>query len=168
MVGEVKRLMFHKAYRTYWLQPIRKSGLTIVCDCRLKLSLPHHNPSILIPSYTSTSNDNIFTIRTSPSIEQYPSMDPPTASPIHISSHPSIQTKLSRLRSRQTTSSLETKALVHDITLILASEALSSGDEHLNVRDGPKVRPPNPAYPAFPSKKPLYCIIPYIICWDNN
>jgi len=42
---------------------------------------------------------------------------------IHLSTHPCLRAKLSQLRS-STTTAKETKALVHDIALILGVEAL--------------------------------------------
>lgn len=43
---------------------------------------------------------------------------------VHISTHPCLLAKLSQLRSSSTTPK-ETKALVHEISLLLASEALA-------------------------------------------
>ncbi|MCJ1288758.1 hypothetical protein MMC34_000287 [Xylographa carneopallida] len=45
---------------------------------------------------------------------------------VHISQHPCLQAKLSQLRSKSTTAR-ETKALVHEIALILGCEALATG-----------------------------------------
>ncbi|PGH01248.1 uracil phosphoribosyltransferase [Polytolypa hystricis UAMH7299] len=47
---------------------------------------------------------------------------------VHISTHPCLRAKLSQLRSAST-SSKETNALVHDITLILGCEALAKNVE---------------------------------------
>jgi len=48
----------------------------------------------------------------------------PTLPPnIHVSTHPCLRVKLSQLRSTTTTAK-ETKALVHDIALLLGVEAL--------------------------------------------
>ena len=44
---------------------------------------------------------------------------------IHISTHPCVKAKLSQLRSHST-NARETKALVHEIALIIGSEALAS------------------------------------------
>ena len=44
---------------------------------------------------------------------------------VHVSHHPCLRAKLSQLRSK-TVNARETKALVHDITLILGCEALAS------------------------------------------
>lgn len=52
-------------------------------------------------------------------------MTPSLPSNIHLSTHPCLRAKLSQLRSATTTSK-ETKALVHDIALILGVEALAS------------------------------------------
>ena len=48
---------------------------------------------------------------------------PPT---VHVSRHPCLQAKLSQLRSKST-NSRETKALVHEIALIVGCEALATG-----------------------------------------
>ncbi|KAL5329008.1 hypothetical protein ACEPPN_002517 [Leptodophora sp. 'Broadleaf-Isolate-01'] len=48
---------------------------------------------------------------------------PPT---VHISTHPCLQAKLSQLR-QSTTNARETKALVHEISLIVACEATAAG-----------------------------------------
>jgi len=48
---------------------------------------------------------------------------PPT---VHISTHPCLQAKLSQLR-QSTTNARETKALVHEIALIVACEATAAG-----------------------------------------
>ncbi|KAG6034622.1 hypothetical protein E4U41_006468 [Claviceps citrina] len=53
---------------------------------------------------------------------------------VHLSQHPSLKAKLSQLRARSTNSK-EVKALVHDISLILACEALATS---LLPVDGPK------------------------------
>ena len=55
---------------------------------------------------------------------------------VHISSHPCLQAKLSQLRDAAT-NSRETKALVHEISLIVGCEALAAG---LSCKDGPPVR----------------------------
>ena len=44
---------------------------------------------------------------------------------VHISTHPCVKAKLSQLRSRGT-SARDTKALVHEIALIVGCEALAS------------------------------------------
>jgi uracil phosphoribosyltransferase len=54
---------------------------------------------------------------------------------VHVSQHPSLRAKLSQLRS-ESTSSKQVNALVNDISLILATEALS---KNLSAVDGPKV-----------------------------
>lgn len=54
---------------------------------------------------------------------------------VHLSNHPSLKAKLSQLRSHSTTSR-DVKTLVHDISLILACEALAA---NLSSHDGPKV-----------------------------
>lgn len=53
-------------------------------------------------------------------------MAPPSSLPnVHISTHPCVKAKLSQLRS-STTNARETKALIHEITLMLGTEALAS------------------------------------------
>ncbi|KXJ88728.1 putative uracil phosphoribosyltransferase urg2 [Microdochium bolleyi] len=52
---------------------------------------------------------------------------------VHVSIHPCVLTKLSRLRS-QSTSARECKALVHDIATIIACEAFATS---LTAADGP-------------------------------
>ncbi|KIX08212.1 uracil phosphoribosyltransferase [Rhinocladiella mackenziei CBS 650.93] len=51
-------------------------------------------------------------------------MAPSLAPNIHVSRHPCLRAKLSQLRSK-TTNARETKALIHDIALLLGSEALA-------------------------------------------
>ncbi|CAK7275395.1 hypothetical protein SEPCBS57363_006657 [Sporothrix epigloea] len=53
---------------------------------------------------------------------------------VHVSTHPCLLAKLSLLRSKAT-SAKEVRALVHEISLLVASEALASSVE---VVDGPK------------------------------
>lgn len=55
---------------------------------------------------------------------------------VHVSAHPCLLAKLSQLRSASA-SSREVKALVHEISLILACEALASS---LTSTPGPTVR----------------------------
>lgn len=55
---------------------------------------------------------------------------------VHLSTHPSLQAKISQLRSKSATSR-ETNALVHEISLVVACEALSKS---LTAIPGPKVR----------------------------
>ena len=54
---------------------------------------------------------------------------------VHVSSHPCLVAKLSQLRSKNT-SAKEVKALVHEISLILGIEALSS---KITTSPGPQV-----------------------------
>ncbi|ERS98034.1 uracil phosphoribosyltransferase [Sporothrix brasiliensis 5110] len=54
---------------------------------------------------------------------------------VHVSIHPCLQAKLSLLRSKAT-SAKEVRALVHEISLLVASEALASS---LQAVDGPKM-----------------------------
>jgi len=51
-------------------------------------------------------------------------MSYPVPANVHVSSHPCLRAKLSQLRA-STTTSRETKQLVHDITLLVGSEALA-------------------------------------------
>ncbi|RDW88527.1 putative uracil phosphoribosyltransferase [Coleophoma cylindrospora] len=53
---------------------------------------------------------------------------------VHVSTHPCLQAKLSQLRAN-TTNARETKALVHEIGLIVGCEATAAG---LSTRSGPK------------------------------
>ncbi|KAH8599982.1 uracil phosphoribosyltransferase-domain-containing protein [Bisporella sp. PMI_857] len=61
-------------------------------------------------------------------------MTPPLPPNVHISTHPCLQTKLSQLR-ESTTSARETKALIHEISLIIGVEATAKA---LSTRPGPK------------------------------
>lgn len=54
---------------------------------------------------------------------------------VHVSRHPCLLAKLSRLRSKDT-EAREVKSLVHDIAIIVGCEAFASA---LTVVDGPKV-----------------------------
>lgn len=54
---------------------------------------------------------------------------------VHVSTHPCLRAKLSQLRS-SSAQSRETKALVHEISLIVGCEALAAG---LTVEQGPPV-----------------------------
>jgi Uracil phosphoribosyltransferase len=63
-------------------------------------------------------------------------MSQPLPSNVHVSSHPCLQVKLSQLRDA-TTNSRDTKALVHEIALIVGCEALAAG---LSSKNGPRVR----------------------------
>jgi hypothetical protein len=55
---------------------------------------------------------------------------------VHISRHPCVQAKLSQLRSTKA-GARETRALLHEISTIIAVEATAAG---LTVKDGPIVR----------------------------
>lgn len=54
---------------------------------------------------------------------------------VHVSTHPCIQAKVSQLRSR-TPNARETKALIHEISLIIGCEATAAG---LSTKKGPEV-----------------------------
>lgn len=64
-----------------------------------------------------------------------PSPPPPPKMPVHVSSHPCLQAKLSQLRS-QSTSTRETRGLVTEVSTILGVEALAE----LSAVPGAKVR----------------------------
>ena len=76
---------------------------------------------------------------------------------VHVSTHPCLQAKLSQLRA-SATNARETKALVHEIALIVGIEATAAG---LSVTKGPTVPLPsltiNPEQDLTPfqSKTPL-------------
>lgn len=55
---------------------------------------------------------------------------------VHVSQHPCLRAKLSKLRSGSTPSK-EVKSLVHEISLIVGCEALGSA---ITATAGPKVR----------------------------
>ncbi|KAI9718452.1 MAG: hypothetical protein M1812_004173 [Candelaria pacifica] len=57
---------------------------------------------------------------------------------VHVSQHPCLLAKLSQLRSKDTNAK-ETKALIHEMTLILGSEALAKG---LKISEGGKDKSP--------------------------
>lgn len=54
---------------------------------------------------------------------------------VHVSQHPSLLAKLSQLRS-QSASPRDVKSLIHEISLIIACEAISTA---IKPADGPKV-----------------------------
>jgi uracil phosphoribosyltransferase len=57
---------------------------------------------------------------------------------VHISQHPCLRAKLSQLRSISS-NAREVKSLIHDITLLLGTEALLT---NLSITDGPSVHLP--------------------------
>ncbi|PSS12938.1 hypothetical protein M430DRAFT_124697 [Amorphotheca resinae ATCC 22711] len=57
---------------------------------------------------------------------------------VHVSSHPCLQAKLSQLRD-STANSRETKALIHEISLIIGCEALAAS---LTTKSGPPAKSP--------------------------
>lgn len=59
---------------------------------------------------------------------------------VHVSQHPCLLAKLSQLRS-QDTPPRDVKTLIHDISLIVACEALAKG---VTTAPGPTVRQPLP------------------------
>ncbi|KAJ6782134.1 hypothetical protein PWT90_11278 [Aphanocladium album] len=78
---------------------------------------------------------------------------------VHISQHPSLQAKISQLRSKST-KSRETKALVHEIALIIACEALSKS---LTAVPGPKDHTPIGAEYETTNVSPgTLCIVPIL------
>ncbi len=62
-------------------------------------------------------------------------MSQPLPPNVHVSSHPCLRTKLSQLRA-STANARETKALVHEISLIVGCEATAAG---LATKQGPTV-----------------------------
>lgn len=54
---------------------------------------------------------------------------------VHVSQHPCLRAKLSQLRSKSTAAK-DVKTLVHEIGLIVATEALAASTK---ATDGPKV-----------------------------
>ncbi|KID94365.1 uracil phosphoribosyltransferase, partial [Metarhizium majus ARSEF 297] len=78
---------------------------------------------------------------------------------VHVSTHPSLRTKLSQLRS-QTADSRQVKALVNDISLILACEALA---KNLVTGPGPKdATPLGFEYTATAAHPQTICIVPIL------
>ncbi|EGX94263.1 uracil phosphoribosyltransferase [Cordyceps militaris CM01] len=78
---------------------------------------------------------------------------------VHVSQHPSLQAKISQLRS-ESTSSRETNALVHEIALIVACEALS---QSLTTVAGPKDKSPIGAeYETTEVSPNTMCIVPIL------
>lgn len=57
---------------------------------------------------------------------------------VHVSTHPCLQAKLSQLRA-STANARETKALVHEITVIVGCEATAAG---LSTKQGPTAKTP--------------------------
>lgn len=66
---------------------------------------------------------------------------------VHISKHPCAQAKLSQLRSNKA-GARETRALLNDISTIIAVEATAAG---LTVKDGPIVRMRRVACTLYPT-----------------
>ncbi|KAG5925852.1 hypothetical protein E4U42_003890 [Claviceps africana] len=78
---------------------------------------------------------------------------------VHVSQHPTLQAKLSQLRSHSTPSK-EVKALVHDISLILACEALAT---NLSSANGPKDKTPlHFEYTSTVVRPQSICIVPIL------
>lgn len=78
---------------------------------------------------------------------------------VHVSQHPCLKVKLSQLRSKNT-SSKEVKNLVHEISLIVACEAMSSS---LKAADGPKdVSPIGAEYTTSVISPETVCIVPIL------
>ncbi|KHN97542.1 uracil phosphoribosyltransferase [Metarhizium album ARSEF 1941] len=78
---------------------------------------------------------------------------------VHISTHPSLRTKLSQLRSK-TSDSKRVKALVNDISLILACEALA---KNLATAPGPKdATPLGFDYATTVAHPQTICIVPIL------
>ncbi|KAG5978951.1 hypothetical protein E4U55_005720 [Claviceps digitariae] len=78
---------------------------------------------------------------------------------VHLSQHPSLKAKLSQLRSHSTPSK-EVKTLVHDISLILACEALAT---NLSAVEGPKDKTPlDFEYSSTIVRPQTICIVPIL------
>ncbi|EJP61642.1 uracil phosphoribosyltransferase [Beauveria bassiana ARSEF 2860] len=78
---------------------------------------------------------------------------------VHVSQHPSVQAKMSQLRSKSA-SARETNALVHEISLIVACEALA---ESLAPVPGPKDQTPIGAdYETADVSPSTMCIVPIL------
>ncbi|MCJ1365349.1 hypothetical protein MMC16_004470 [Acarospora aff. strigata] len=75
---------------------------------------------------------------TSPSPSPPPQPLPPN---VHVSRHPCLRAKLSQLRSHRT-NARETKALVHEIALIVGCQALERGLDDTNPPPNPNTSPP--------------------------
>ncbi|OAA74214.1 uracil phosphoribosyltransferase [Cordyceps fumosorosea ARSEF 2679] len=78
---------------------------------------------------------------------------------VHVSQHPSLRAKISQLRSKST-NSRETNALVHEISLIVACEALAKS---LTAVPGPKDQSPIGAeYETTDVSPGTMCIVPIL------
>ncbi|KAM3558288.1 hypothetical protein ARSEF4850_004676 [Beauveria asiatica] len=78
---------------------------------------------------------------------------------VHVSQHPSVQAKMSQLRSKSA-SARETNALVHEISLIVACEALAKS---LAPVPGPKDQTPIGAdYETADVSPSTMCIVPIL------
>ncbi len=71
---------------------------------------------------TINNKGKVSTLHDSRMPSSYPRLPPN----VHISQHPCLRAKLSQLRSRHT-NARETKALVHEIALIVGCQALEKG-----------------------------------------
>ncbi|KAL7935588.1 PRTase-like protein [Trichoderma chlorosporum] len=78
---------------------------------------------------------------------------------VHVSQHPSLLAKLSQLRS-QTASPRDVKSLIHEISLVIACEAISSAIKPAN---GPKDKTPlGFEYTTVVSEPSNICIVPIL------
>ncbi|KAL7958537.1 PRTase-like protein [Trichoderma compactum] len=78
---------------------------------------------------------------------------------VHVSQHPSLLAKLSQLRS-QSASPRDVKSLIHEISLIIACEAISSA---IKPVDGPKDKTPlGFEYATVVSEPSNICIVPIL------
>ncbi|KOS20957.1 putative uracil phosphoribosyltransferase urg2 [Escovopsis weberi] len=78
---------------------------------------------------------------------------------VHVSQHPSLRAKLSQLRSKST-SEKDVKSLIHDVSLIIACEALS---ESIKAVDGPKDQTPlGYEYTTTVTEPGSTCIVPIL------
>ncbi|VUC34189.1 unnamed protein product [Clonostachys rosea] len=78
---------------------------------------------------------------------------------VHVSQHPSVLAKLSQLRSKSA-SSKDVKALIHEIALVISTEALNKA---ITPADGPKdVSPLGFEYTTTTIQPDTICIVPIL------
>lgn len=83
----------------------------------------------------------------------------PLPSNVHVSQHPSLLAKLSQLRS-QSSSARDVKNLIHEISLILSTEALSTA---LKPAKGPTAKTPlGFEYTTSTVEPETICIVPIL------
>lgn len=93
--------------------------LSTICGARRNKCMPSPN----MPHRRSTACK-----KETPSPKSRPTMSSSLPQPlnVHISTHPCVRAKLSQLRSKDC-NARETKALIHEIALIVGCEALATG-----------------------------------------